>query len=143
TNASTWQAQRLVSTACRDTWALPCPAGSSAGDVRAGATGEFGRDQASGGGLKGRFLICSRVSGCGSDRAAAMVILRLSLVGVAVSAILGLGVGTAAQERQSAGRERIDKLFADGNFKSALEAYRRLALDPKTEPDRVGTDLKQ
>ena len=39
--------------------------------------------------------------------------------------------------------ERFDKLFADGNYKDAYEGFRRLALDPKTEPDRVGTDLMQ
>ena len=38
-------------------------------------------------------------------------------------------------------RERCDKLFAAGNYKDAYEGYRRLALDPKTEPDRVGADL--
>ena len=44
---------------------------------------------------------------------------------------------------QPSDRERFDKLFADGNYKDAYDGYRRLALDPKTEPDRVGTDLKQ
>ena len=72
-----------------------------------------------------------------------MVILRLSLVGVVATTILSLGVGMAERASQPSGRERFDKLFADGNFKDALEGYRRLALDPKTEPDRVGTDLGQ
>ncbi len=40
-------------------------------------------------------------------------------------------------------RERFDKLFTQGNYKDAYEGYRGLALDPKTEPDRVGTDLRR
>src|SRR5262249_5775349 len=72
-----------------------------------------------------------------------MLIVRLSLVGGAASAVLSLGVGMAERASQPPGRERFDKLFADGNFKDAYEGYRRLALDPKTEVDRVGTDLRQ
>ena len=49
----------------------------------------------------------------------------------------------AKRPNQPSGRERFDKLFAEGNFKDAYDGYRRLALDPKTEADRVGTDLKQ
>ena len=67
---------------------------------------------------------------------------RLSRVGALAVAILSLGVGIAGRASQPSERERFDKLFADGNFKDALEGYRRLALDPKTEPDRVGTDLQ-
>ena len=53
----------------------------------------------------------------------------------------GVALGQPAQKRND--RERFDKLFADGNFKDAYEGYRGLALDARTEPDRVGTDLKR
>ena len=72
-----------------------------------------------------------------------MVYLRLGLVGVLACAAIGVGVNLAARATQPSERNRFDKLFADGNFKDAFEGYRRLALDPKTEPDRVGTDLSQ
>ena len=72
-----------------------------------------------------------------------MVILRLSLVGVIASTVLSLGVGMAERASQPPGRERFDKLFADGDFKDAFEGYRRLALDPTTEANRIGTDLGQ
>ena len=49
----------------------------------------------------------------------------------------------AKRANQPSDRERFDKLFADGNFKDAYDGYRRLALDPKTEPNRVATDLRQ
>ena len=49
----------------------------------------------------------------------------------------------ATHAKQPSDRERLNKLVADGNFKDAYEAYRRLALDPKTEPNLVPTDLKQ
>ena len=46
-----------------------------------------------------------------------------------------------ARAGPAASAERCDKLFAAGNYKEAYEGYRRLALDPNTEPDRVGGDL--
>ena len=68
---------------------------------------------------------------------------RLVLFGVMACSILAVGVAMAKRPNQPSDRERFDKRFADGNFKDAYDGYRRLALDPKTEPDRVGTDLKQ
>ena len=68
---------------------------------------------------------------------------RLVLPGVMVSTFLAFGVVVATHAKQPSDRERLNKLVADGNFKDAYEAYRRLALDPKTEPNLVPTDLKQ
>ncbi len=72
-----------------------------------------------------------------------MLSLRSVSVGFTVCTILALGVAIATRANQPSDRERFDKLFADGNYKDAYEGFRRLALDPKTEPDRVGTDLMQ
>lgn len=38
-------------------------------------------------------------------------------------------------------RETLTKTFRDGNFKDAYEGLRKLALDPKNEPENVGKDL--
>src|SRR5262249_19227922 len=56
---------------------------------------------------------------------------------------LTLGANMADSASQPPERDKVDRLFADGNFKDAYEGYRRLALDPKTEPARVGNDLRQ
>ena len=72
-----------------------------------------------------------------------MVISRLGLLGITASAILGLGLSLAARVIEPQERDRCEKLFAAGNFKDAFEGYRRLALNPKTEFDRVGGDLRQ
>ncbi len=72
-----------------------------------------------------------------------MYFTRLVVIGVSICAVLALGVAVAGRAQQPSGRERFDKLFADGNFKDAYDGYRRLALDPKTEAGRVGTDLSQ
>ena len=70
-----------------------------------------------------------------------MVYLRMVLLGLLALTISALGVAMAKRPGQPDDRERLDKLFAAGNFKDAYEGYRRLALDPKTEPDRVGSGL--
>ena len=72
-----------------------------------------------------------------------MLYARLVFLGVLACTIMVLGVAMAKRPEQPSDRERFDKLFADGNFKDAYDGYRRLALDPKTETDRVGTDLKR
>ena len=72
-----------------------------------------------------------------------MVYLRMVLLGLLALTISALGVAMAKRPGQPDDRERLDKLIAAGNFKDAYEAYRRLVLDPKTEPDRVGRDLTQ
>ncbi len=72
-----------------------------------------------------------------------MVNSRVVSVGVILCTILALGIAMAMRPSQPLDRERFDKLLADGNFKDAYDGYRRLALNPKTPPARVGTDLSQ
>ncbi len=40
-------------------------------------------------------------------------------------------------------RERAALLVKNGNYKEALAIYRKLCLDPKTEPEKVGNDLNK
>ena len=70
-----------------------------------------------------------------------MDLLRLVVVGLMVCTVLVVGVAMGRRAEAPGDRERFDKLFTQGNYKDAYEGYRRLALDPKTEPDRVGADL--
>src|SRR5262249_41110778 len=76
-------------------------------------------------------------------REAAMVALRLVIAGLFLMMLLAAGLALARRGGAQGGgeRERCDKLFAAGNYKEAFEGYRRLALDPATEPVRVGGDL--
>ncbi len=52
---------------------------------------------------------------------------------------------TDAAERPGgeASRERAQKLFGDGNFNDAYQAYRRLSLDPEDDADQVAEDLSR
>lgn len=63
---------------------------------------------------------------------------------VFVSMLTFAGVAwLAAAEAPPAGREGAKKLFEQGNFKEAFDAYRALSLDPQTDPAQVGDDLRQ
>ena len=68
---------------------------------------------------------------------------RRIAAGLAGYIVLAAGVAVGQPPQGLNGRDRFDKLFADGNFKDAFEGYRGLAFNAKTEPDRVGTDLKR
>ena len=70
-----------------------------------------------------------------------MNVLRLVVIGLMLCTVLAIGVAIGGRADKPGDRDRADKLFSDGNYKDAYEAYRTLALDPKTEPDRVGADL--
>jgi alpha-2-macroglobulin len=70
-----------------------------------------------------------------------MAIHRWVVIGLAAFALLGFGMALAFRAQGLAGRDLFNKLFDQGNFKDAYEDYRRLALDPKAQPDRVGGDL--
>ncbi len=70
-----------------------------------------------------------------------MDVHRLVVMGLVSFTLLAVGVALGYRTEGPGDRERFDKLFAQGNFKDAYEGYRVLALDPKTEPNRVGTDL--
>src|SRR5262249_41340003 len=72
-----------------------------------------------------------------------MELFRLVCIALVVCSVLAVGVVRGRRADEPGERERFDKLFAQGNFKDAYEGYRALALDPKTEPARVGADLHQ
>jgi alpha-2-macroglobulin len=68
---------------------------------------------------------------------------RRIAAGLAGYFVLATAVAFGQPPQGRIGRDRFDRLFADGNFKDAFEGYRGLAFNAKTEPDRVGTDLKR
>jgi uncharacterized protein YfaS (alpha-2-macroglobulin family) len=72
-----------------------------------------------------------------------MLLLRLVVIGLMVFTLMAAGFALARREDAPGDRDRdrCDKLFAAGNYKDAYEGYRRLALDAKTDPARVGGDL--
>jgi len=70
--------------------------------------------------------------------------IRWLCVPVAIGIVLG-SLGTAAAvepEDQSMQRKALQKTFQEGNYNDAYEGYRRLALDPGTDPRQVGSDLE-
>jgi uncharacterized protein YfaS (alpha-2-macroglobulin family) len=70
-----------------------------------------------------------------------MEVHRLVVIGLVTFTVLAVGIALGYRTEGPGDRERFDKLFALGNFKDAYEGYRALALDAKTDLDRVGTDL--
>ncbi|MFI5455840.1 MAG: alpha-2-macroglobulin [Isosphaerales bacterium] len=64
---------------------------------------------------------------------------RLIVIGLVSCTVLGVGLRAQGPN----GRERFHKLFAAGNYKDAYAGYRAFALDAKTEPNRVGSDLRR
>ncbi|MCI0358210.1 MAG: alpha-2-macroglobulin, partial [Planctomycetaceae bacterium] len=57
--------------------------------------------------------------------------------------LVGLLVAGASSQAPSPAelRARSTKLMNDGNFKEAYDGFRKLCLDPKTEPGQVSSDL--
>ena len=72
-----------------------------------------------------------------------MELLRLVVIGLMVCTVLVAGVALGRRDEAPGDRERFGTLFQQGNYKDAYEGYRRLAIEPKTVPDRVGADLAQ
>ena len=72
-----------------------------------------------------------------------MNVLRLVVIVMMLSTVLAAAVAIGRRANEPGERERADKLFTQGNYKDAYEVYRTIALDPKTEPDRVGNDFKR
>ncbi len=68
-----------------------------------------------------------------------------SLGVVVLAGLAAVSWWLAAEEPKplTGGRDVAQKLFQDGNFNDAYQIYRRLALDPKTDPGAVGDDLTQ
>lgn len=56
--------------------------------------------------------------------------------------IMASGMNAAEDDSTSSLRTKATKEMNDGNFKVAYEKFRKLALNPKTEPDFVGSDLQ-
>jgi uncharacterized protein YfaS (alpha-2-macroglobulin family) len=70
-----------------------------------------------------------------------MNLLRLVFAGLLGCTLAALAVALGNRADNPDDRERYVKLLSAGNFKDAYEGFRRLALDPKTDPARVGEDL--
>ena len=70
-----------------------------------------------------------------------MDVHRLVIFGLVSFTLLATGVVLGFRAEEPGARERSDKLFALGNYKDAYDGYRALAVNPKTEPDRVRSDL--
>ena len=64
--------------------------------------------------------------------------VRVLSVLVAVAAVTWL---FAAQPSQQAQRDKLHKTMQAGNWKDAYDGLRKLALDPKDDPAKVGDDL--
>lgn len=71
------------------------------------------------------------------------MIKSLSLV--VMSALAATSFWFVAEEApvKTGGRDVAQKLLSEGNFNDAYQIFRRLALDPKTEPATVGDDLSR
>ncbi|MBI1904468.1 MAG: alpha-2-macroglobulin [Planctomycetia bacterium] len=67
--------------------------------------------------------------------------LRQRFLSVALVLVMGGLVLAAAEEAQSPSRDNAKKLFDQGNYNEAYNAYRKLALDKDTDPKQVGQDL--
>jgi uncharacterized protein YfaS (alpha-2-macroglobulin family) len=66
---------------------------------------------------------------------------RAAIVLGAMVAFVSAGVWLTAADRSAPSRDNVMKAFQAGNFKDAYEGLRKLALDPKDDPARVGDDL--
>ncbi|MGC8641566.1 MAG: alpha-2-macroglobulin family protein, partial [Isosphaeraceae bacterium] len=71
-----------------------------------------------------------------------MDLLRLVVVAVVCSFIVTLSAAVARNHEPPDLRARLDALFKQGNFKDALEGYRKLAVDPQDDSRLVGSDLQ-
>jgi uncharacterized protein YfaS (alpha-2-macroglobulin family) len=67
---------------------------------------------------------------------------RASLLGAGlVCALVGVCLAAAEKESPAQQRERLTLAHRQGNYKTAYEGLRKLALDPADEPAKVGGDL--
>ncbi len=67
-------------------------------------------------------------------------LVRYSWLGLFLVGLFAAGAWSQAPAPAEL-RARATKLMNDGNFKEAYDGFRRLALDPKTEPGQVTSDL--
>ncbi|MFO0926728.1 MAG: MG2 domain-containing protein [Gemmataceae bacterium] len=69
---------------------------------------------------------------------------RAGLAGVGLLCLLaGVSLWAANTPSQDERRDAAQKAFTQGNYKVAYDAYRRLAIDKTTDPNKVGADLLQ
>src|SRR5262249_6134289 len=69
---------------------------------------------------------------------------RISALGVLLaSSAVVLWLTAAEAPSHQAQRDSLLKQLKDGNFKDAYQGFRKLALDPKDEPNKVSDDLTQ
>src|SRR5947209_12039081 len=66
-----------------------------------------------------------------------------SVVGAAAVGLIMAWRLAAGGANSDAQRETLNKAVANGNFKDAYDGLRKLALDPKDDPLKVGNDLTQ
>lgn len=70
-----------------------------------------------------------------------MTFHRLMLVAMALTAACGVWA-YAQNPSENAVRQRAQMAANNGNWKDAYEDFRKLALDPKSDPSQVGNDLR-
>jgi alpha-2-macroglobulin len=72
-----------------------------------------------------------------------MDVSRIVVAGLVVLTVLVLSITAASAADEPGERERLLELFQKGNFKDAYEGYKKLALDARTDPKVVESDLHQ
>lgn len=72
-----------------------------------------------------------------------MNICRVVVIGLVSCMVLAVGIALGQGVKRSVDRERLNKLFTQGNYKDAYEGYRKLVLDARADPLHVGSDLGQ
>src|SRR5215831_9178119 len=70
----------------------------------------------------------------------AAIVLALLLASIIVGP-LSSGRATSQENAGNSDRVRFQKQYDDGNYKDAIEGFRRLALDAGDDPLQVGADL--
>jgi alpha-2-macroglobulin len=70
-----------------------------------------------------------------------MNLFRLGVIGLMSCTVLALGVALGGREDAPIDRDRLARLFAQGNYKDAFAGYQALALRANTESKLVGSDL--
>lgn len=93
--------------------------------------------------MKGHLFV-AWTTGLRSERSEiAMKFRRVVAIGLVSCMVLAVGIALGQGVNRPVDRERINKLSTQGNYKDAYEGYRKLALDAKADPLRVGGDLGQ
>jgi uncharacterized protein YfaS (alpha-2-macroglobulin family) len=70
-----------------------------------------------------------------------MILLRLVVTALFCCMLLAAGLARGRREDGPADRDRLARLFGQGNFKDAYEGYRALVQSAASDPKLVGSDL--